>query len=1645
MVTMAQAQRPIWIESETPTTINTKAEVSGWGFPDYLSNGKWLHISVSANKVASSVPQQGVTATYGFTVTHKGDYHIWNRLGYERVRSTFSWRIDNDAPVTITPQDPTTDLVEMQPWNEIAWLDMGTASLLPGPHRLTINIPASRDDNGHWKPLLYASDCLCLCRRQFYPHGKYPPGIWPQTATDIQAAHQVFQVPRGSTTDRRITLPLKGLWQVTRSDEAVPSVVNAPIADLPQHPYWSAIPVPSDKNTVRPDLLFAHRLWYRTQIAVPKVLAHHSFYIVFPQNNLNTTVFVNGKYCGFNPNPFVRFHIDITRAIHPGINVLMVGIRDAWYGFETEPGNPSKLRDEFNLPISYFHDGFQHLAYPIWNNPQSGILATPTLVCAGRVYTSNIFILPDVLNRTLTVHVDLRNRTGRLINGDLACTVHDLKGNDADLIFPEKPFTVMPFSKTKIVIKSKWQNAHLWTPQSPFMYSLHSTVYVNHEPVDRGTTRFGFRQWSIKGTQFMLNGHPFHGWQDNFQAANPISWLKLYKKYHETMYRFWGTSWMGMSPDRALSFFDRHGIVVRRQGMLDGEAIGYMAIEDDPVLQKLYHSPINMELMHNWRRQVTAEVRGERNHPSIMIWSIENEFLYINCINLYRNLMNEFEAAVTKTANAVMQTDPTRPVMVDGGGACKLQTLPVCGNHYIDGKWTEYPDLAYEANVAGGGRNRWVWDQKRPRFVGEDYFMTGNHPGLSAIGGELAQTGKEGTLHATALVETMLQQGYRWAGYGAWDFYDGPADTDGTQYNSFMPCAVFCREWNWTFASAEHVIRRFGIFNDSVSSRPITFTWRLYNHSREMASRSWVMHVAPGRSFKFNTSIDMPVVESRTNLILNLSLTIQGKRVFVDTKAISVLPPVRHLNGMPALRRAAGNGLYVYDPAGTIQAQLTAWTVPYQPLPSLTVLPPQGRVLLIGSNALAKSSIASQLRLWASVGRSVIVLEQDQPLSSAVIPRDVAGTANSGSIAFGQDYNSPVLAGLRDCDFFTWGPHTLIYNSAYLQPKSGAQSLIECGKNLKYSALIKMPTGKGRFLLCQLSIESHLSNAVARRLLFNLLTDAFLPRTSLRPTFLCASAGSNLSSVVAHLGILAKVVASPLQALAGGHYGLAIIAASHQNLQLLASHLLLVRDYTNSGGWIVLNGLTPNGLASYNKIVGYDHMIRPFRREKVLFTYPRNNLTAGMSAADLAMYSDKRIFSWTAGNYVSQNEFRYVVSTNDAAPFAAFNNPFYFNIVNGFVSSDGWPLIVDVPVPKSGPLVIDAKFPADQTLDAITYVGNTMYWPTTHITLRLLGHDRTNLGFEVPADNLPHRFNFNPVTASHIQLLVDRWLPQPGVGALVGIDNINLWIKPSATYIKRVKPMVADGGMVEYPEGRGGIVLCNLWFKKTESVPINVIKKQRLFGALLQNLHADVVAGTRDYATPLLKFIPVNIATAANAYTGSRGWFGDAAHTFQALPKGTVSLGGVEYSIYTFATSPVPTCVITGAASAKGTMYRSSAISVSRPAPVLYFLQTAKFVKPMKNGEEVGHYLITYADGIKVRVPLRAHVNIDNYEQKQLVTLSDAQPAWVHRWRDGKWAEAFNFKWNNPRPSEPISTVQLLTKQETGAGIAVLAISASGH
>jgi hypothetical protein len=1650
-----------WMEAETPAAANVKFQSAGWGHAEFLSGRKWLQVSIDADKVDTQLPPGGALLEYHFTAPARGRYEIWNRIGYEFVRSPFDWRIDGGPWARISPEQLTTDLMELQDWNEVAWLRMGAQALSPGAHRLSIRLPKTADDKGKTARILYASDALCVHLGAWTPYSHYKPGEDWRDARDREAAHKTFEAPRFSSVAGRAALNLSGLWEVCRSDEQLPGEVAAPIKDYPAAPHWKAIAVPSDKMQT-PELQMAHRLWYRTRLNVPAADAGRSFQLVFPQNNLNTTVYVNRVYCGFNKNPFARFAIDVTKGIKPGVNEIWVGIRDAYYGYSANPRDPMKLRRKFNLPLSFSHQGFQDLAYPVWNAFQSGILVAPQLVVSGPVYVADVFVKPSVARKELTAEVTVTNTTRKPVTGSLLCTAVPAAEADGKappaIELPEwtadQPCSLAPGETRTFTVVKPWLSPKLWWPDSPVLYDLRTDLRIAGKRTDLQRETFGFREWTIDGIHFKLNGVNYHAYGDAHGEGTPAEWLAYQRKTHQHAMRFWGTEWKGMAPEEALAWFDRNGVVVRRQGMLDGEAIGYNAVESDPALKELYKSDIKMDLMENWRDQMVAQVKGERNHPSIMIWSIENEWLYINCINLYANLMDKFEAEVAKTSDAVLRADPTRPTMSDGGGATKEQLLPVHGNHYVSGPMQLYPDLAYREDPEGGGRGRWVWDEKRPRFLGEDFFFAGNHPELSAIGGEAVFAGKQAQLPASSLMQRILHEGYRWADFGGWDLYVQAGDGDGSQYNSLSPRAVLCRQWDWTFPAGQPVTRSLAIFNDTHDADPIDFTWTLMMDGHKVAGDTSRHSVAPGTNEKLDLTFPAPAAASRKECRLILSLAVQGSEVFRDVRAVSVLPPVTPGSaaaGLPARQIA------VFDPSGAASAYLQRIGIAHTPVESLGTLPSQAKVLLIGKDALDPTeSTSSRLAAFASEGRSVIVLEQRNPLRYQGLPAQMETGANEGRAAFAEDLTHPILRGLEQKDLFAWGPDEIVYRNAYQKPQAGGRSLIQCDSMLQSSALIEIPVGTGVMLLSQLALEEKLPTCVAaRQLLANLVDYAAGYKLTYRPVAAAVEPDSPLARALDAAGLKRTAAADPLQAIAQPG-AVAVVTATPANLKALASNPDRLAAFTEGGGWLLLNGLTPDGLSDYNKIVGFEHMIRPFKRERVTFPPVRSPLTAGIPTGDIVMYSSQRIFNYQEGNYVVPDEFSYVVDIDDVAPFG--KSPFYAydNIVNNFVSADGWPLIINFPINRdNSPFDIPITLPKPQTITEFTWIGNVLYYPQTEVNLLFDSPDGKSdrVTFKVEPNADPQTFRIEPPrTAQKITLQIAGWIVKPNMPANIGIDNIYLKAQRPPDFAQRVRPMLNIGGMVEYPRGQGGIVLCNLNFKETEEVSENAVKKRHILAAILRNLKAPFSGGAAVIAGANLRYTPIDLSKQANAYRDERGWFGDKRFTFKDLPTGKHSFAGVLYDVYDFPTSPVPTAVMLAGGGVPGVSQQEvTGILVHQKASALFFLQAAR-IDARRSPDEVkrgakyvmAKYVVHYADGQTAEIPIRPEIDVEEYHQKTPTPIPGAQIAWTLPYAGSdQTATAYSMQWNNPRPGVPIDTIDLAYGPDRRGVPVLLAVTAA--
>ena len=123
-------------------------------------------------------------------------------------------------------------------------------------------------------------------------------------------------------------------------------------------------------------------------------------------------------------------------------------------------------------------------------------------------------------------------------------------------------------------------------------------------------------------------------------------------------------------------------------------------------------------------------------------------------------------------------------------------------------------------------------------------------------------------------------------------------------------------------------------------------------------------------------------------------------------------PSSRSPRSIPRLPRSAPRNLLVYDPTGTAAAYSHRPRHHLHRAENLDNLPNEARLLVIGKDALTSAeSVNGRLAAWASVGRTVVVLEQAHPLKSPALPAEMAPPQMRAASPLRRTWGIPPSAG----------------------------------------------------------------------------------------------------------------------------------------------------------------------------------------------------------------------------------------------------------------------------------------------------------------------------------------------------------------------------------------------------------------------------------------------------------------------------------------------------------------------------------------------------------------------------------------------------------------------------------------------------------
>jgi beta-galactosidase len=333
--------------------------------------------------------------------------------------------------------------------------------------------------------------------------------------------------------------------------------------------------------------------WYRKRLMLTDNNEHSRYVLHFDGAFMNTSVYVNGKLVGIRPYGFIGFGFDITPFLNKkGENVVAVRIDNAqqpncrWYTGCGIYRHVYLLRsDEVRLA-------------------QWGVQVLPVLKGRGANITLNSTIESFATQaRKLSLKQMVYDAEGRCVaQSTTPCVAHE--------------------GKNTVSQKIKMTNAKLWWPHAPYIYKVVSQLIDGKKVLDRDTTTMGLRNiafdaktgFAINGRNTKLNGVCLHG--DLGCLGSAINEDALYRQLR--MMKDMGANAIRCSHNppapELLHMCDTMGLMVMDEAF-DQWRTGKTQFDYALFFDK-------------WaEKDITDMVLRDRNHPSIILWSIGNEVL----------------------------------------------------------------------------------------------------------------------------------------------------------------------------------------------------------------------------------------------------------------------------------------------------------------------------------------------------------------------------------------------------------------------------------------------------------------------------------------------------------------------------------------------------------------------------------------------------------------------------------------------------------------------------------------------------------------------------------------------------------------------------------------------------------------------------------------------------------------------------------------------------------------------------------------------------------------------------------------------------------------------------------------------------------
>ncbi len=401
--------------------------------------------------------------------------------------------------------------------------------------------------------------------------------------------------------------------------------------------------------------------WYRKTFVVPARDTGQMVFVEFDGVYRNSEVWINGQYLGKRPYGYSSFRYELTPHLRygPARNVIAVRV------------------DNSQQPNSRWYSG-------------SGIYRHVRLVKTKAVHVDQwgtYITTPQVTadSGTVTIRTVIRDESPRDERVTLRTVVYDSAGRDVASASTE---AVVPRdSVVEIAQDLVVRSPALWSVERPYLYRAVSRVMCGSRTCDTYETRFGVRTFAFDAARgFFLNGKPLkirgvclhHDLGALGAAVNTRAIERQLEIIRAMGVNGLRTSHNPPAPE-LLDLTDRMGFLV-----LD-EAFDMWKKE-----KTKYDYHLDWDAWHV--RDLSDMVRRDRNHPSVVMWSIGNEVM-----EQWTDGDTTAAPIARELAGIVRRLDPTRPITSannngsSGNPLFHAGALDLLGHNYHHEAWANFP------------------------------------------------------------------------------------------------------------------------------------------------------------------------------------------------------------------------------------------------------------------------------------------------------------------------------------------------------------------------------------------------------------------------------------------------------------------------------------------------------------------------------------------------------------------------------------------------------------------------------------------------------------------------------------------------------------------------------------------------------------------------------------------------------------------------------------------------------------------------------------------------------------------------------------------------------------------------------------------